>query len=801
MKIDSKINLGLTAVYIWMIIIGVLAVFYIENEMKNYIGSNLVALAVETADKMDRDIYSLMTSIRGTVYTSLVTLNGIKESNDKMSAIGSEAAIQKYIDEKDKEWISAGKNEITPFMKEIIDNEASGILRRFEGYFEKMRGFNVFGEIFVTNSYGVNAAETGKTSDYRQDDEEWWQVAKKEGIYISDIEYDASSNMHSIAMGAAVKDENSKFLGVLKAVMNLTEAFSIIDGVKDDMRYNSGVIELVDKKGYRWYGVGTSKYLTRGMSGGSTADIVATGKSGFIVERDNDTGRLMLRAFGYSPGFRDYKGLGGAVIIDVDVAEVFSPVAELTRNMIILLIVSLVVIFFIGRLIALTISKPLHRLHKGIEVVSGGNLDYRVGTVASDEVGQLSRAFDYMILKLKATTVSCDELVKEVEERRKVEMELLRLVSIIEHSQDAIIGKTVDGIVFSWNKGAQKIYGYSYDEVKGRSILVVVPPENHDEFNQLMDRVNNGEFIENFETTRIRKDGRKIYVSLTLSPIKSESGDVIGISTIGRDITASRKAQNELRVAYNKLKETQTQLVQASKMASIGMLAGGVAHEVNNPLTGVLNNVQLVKLMVEKGKKASSRELIEIFDAIEESAVRCKKITQSLLSFSRISKGEFKKVSLNEIVDEVLSLIGHEISLENILIKREFAPDIPPVIGDAQLLQQAIFDIINNAEWAIRKNSAKDGGVIDVKTVYDWGHRRAILSISDTGIGIPKENIDRIFEPFFTTKPVGEGTGLGLSIVYNIIKGHNGTIEVESLENRGTMFKITLPVAAEKGEG
>jgi len=254
-----------------------------------------------------------------------------------------------------------------------------------------------------------------------------------------------------------------------------------------------------------------------------------------------------------------------------------------------------------------------------------------------------------------------------------------------------------------------------------------------------------------------------------------------------------KSIEEELKDAYIKLRETQAQLLQTAKMASIGMLAGGVAHEINNPLTGILNNVQLVKMTMEKNRPFDLNEFKEVLDAIEESALRCKKITQSLLSFSRISKGEFKPVSLDEIADEVIGLIGHEISLENIFIKKEFASGIPQVLGDPQLLQQVIFDIVTNAEWAIRKKSAKEGGVIDIETVYDNQKNRVTLSVSDTGIGIPEENLDKVFEPFFTTKPLGEGTGLGLSMAYNIIKEHNGAIEVESRRGRGATFKIILP--------
>jgi two-component system, NtrC family, sensor kinase len=223
------------------------------------------------------------------------------------------------------------------------------------------------------------------------------------------------------------------------------------------------------------------------------------------------------------------------------------------------------------------------------------------------------------------------------------------------------------------------------------------------------------------------------------------------------------------------------------------MLAGGVAHEINNPLTGVLNNVQLVKMMVEQKSNFDIKEFKEIIDVIENSALRCKKITQSLLDFSRSSKGTFQMISLNKIAEDVSILIEHELGLQNITIQKDLEPNLPDISGDPQLLQQVIFDIIANAKWAVQKKSEKEGGTITIKTHYEPKENNVSIFVSDTGIGIPKENLEKIFEPFFTTKNVGEGTGLGLAIVYGIIKAHKGIIKVESESGKGTTFTIVLP--------
>jgi two-component system NtrC family sensor kinase len=212
-------------------------------------------------------------------------------------------------------------------------------------------------------------------------------------------------------------------------------------------------------------------------------------------------------------------------------------------------------------------------------------------------------------------------------------------------------------------------------------------------------------------------------------------------------------------------------------------------------LTGVLNNVQLIKMIVSKKQEFKLEDFLEFLNVIEESAQRCSRITKSLLSFSRASKEISDDISINDIIGKVLVLIEHELGLQNISIIKDLGSGIPFISGEPQLIQQVVFDLIGNAKWAIQNKNLKDGGTITLKTAYDPGNNLVCFSVSDTGIGIPKEHLEKIFEPFFTTKPVGEGTGLGLSIVYNIVKEHNGIIEVDSELGKWTVFKVCLPAA------
>ncbi len=294
------------------------------------------------------------------------------------------------------------------------------------------------------------------------------------------------------------------------------------------------------------------------------------------------------------------------------------------------------------------------------------------------------------------------------------------------------------------------------------------------------------------------KDKLGLDVDVKTKTIVEEKNKLLQVNAeMSRERTAIVNILEDINETNNNLRNTQERLVQTAKMASIGQLAAGLAHEINNPLTGVLNNVQLIKMSMEEdgNSRMSEAELKDIFDVIEESALRCKNITQALLDFSHVSKTFVQGLSLNDTIQKVCNLVGYELKLQNIIIERELDPNLPSIYGNPQLLQQVFMNLITNARWAIRKKDEKKNGKIMVKSGYDSGRQLIYVYFMDNGIGMSEDTQKRIFEPFFTTKDVGEGTGLGLSIIYGIVKEHKGTVEVESKENVGTTFKLYFPLS------
>ena len=236
------------------------------------------------------------------------------------------------------------------------------------------------------------------------------------------------------------------------------------------------------------------------------------------------------------------------------------------------------------------------------------------------------------------------------------------------------------------------------------------------------------------------------------------------------------------------LEEAQNQLVQAEKMSVVGQLVSGVAHELNNPLAGVLGYSQLLLRM------DLSEEVRRGLNKIESEAERCRRIVQNLLIFARKNKPQKRPVDLNSLLESVLELKAYPLKVENIRVERDMEPDLPRPMADASQLQQVVMNIVHNAQQAMSEK--KGSGVLTVRTRHTDGRIR--LEIGDTGPGIAPENLTRIFDPFFTTKEVGQGTGLGLSICYGIIQEHRGRIWAESRLGEGSTFYMEIPVQGEE---
>ncbi|MDX1403716.1 MAG: ATP-binding protein [Woeseiaceae bacterium] len=258
--------------------------------------------------------------------------------------------------------------------------------------------------------------------------------------------------------------------------------------------------------------------------------------------------------------------------------------------------------------------------------------------------------------------------------------------------------------------------------------------------------------------------------------------DIESRDEIGQLSNSFNEMAHELKEREHSLQTAQLALVQSEKMAAVGTLSAGLAHEVKNPLSAVLGYAQLSKRKLEQPDIVRQH-----LDTIENETRRCNEIISNLMQFSRQEKAEFTDVSVNEVVEKSIGIVDHQLGLNNVQVNMSLATDIPPIIGNPNQLQQVLMNLAINAQQAM----APDGGTVDIVTSCDA--HKVYISVSDTGPGIDEEVAQKIFEPFYTTKAAGEGTGLGLSVTYGIIQDHKGDIRVERAESGGARFVIELP--------
>jgi PAS domain S-box-containing protein len=401
-------------------------------------------------------------------------------------------------------------------------------------------------------------------------------------------------------------------------------------------------------------------------------------------------------------------------------------------------------------------------------------LSARAGEESSVE-GLQAGADDYLVKPFTARELLariCSHLATS-RIRKEQMMASQRLAAIVESADDAIISKDLNGIVTSWNRAAERMFGYSAEEMIGRSITVIIPPELQADEPRILKTIARGERIDHFETARVGKNGQRIEVSLTVSPMKDESGRIVGAAKIARDITRRKKAERALRMS--------------ERLASVGRLAATIAHEINNPLEAVTNLVYLAK------ERADGKEVRDFLGAAEEELARISHLTKQSLGFYRETK-EAAPIRIGPILDELLPVFAARARNKAVDIRKEIRND-PEVHAVADEIRHLITNLLSNSIDAVSR-----GGTIRVRVsrATEWsgnGRTGARFTVADSGQGIPQAMRSELFEPFFTTKK-DVGTGLGLWLCKGIVERHEGSIRVKSSTapgNSWTVFSVFLP--------
>lgn len=353
----------------------------------------------------------------------------------------------------------------------------------------------------------------------------------------------------------------------------------------------------------------------------------------------------------------------------------------------------------------------------------------------------------------------------------QLEATKLRYRDIIEHSADAILSLDNDMIITSWNSGAEAMLGWDREDIIGKHIRVLIPEDLIDQ--QELECIDFGMryrgYVHNYETERLTADGDKVLVALTESFIRDEQDEIVGRSQILRDLTDV------------KLREEQIQ--QSERLATVGHMAAGVAHEVGNPLTAISSLVQVCQ------RKTDDPFIQDQLKKVRDHIQRINKIVRDLVDFSRPSSMQKERVQINEVIKSAVGLLQHDARCRDVDFRLNLSGALPRISCVPDQVHQVLVNLLLNAVDAMK-------GMEDQRIVISTERRsdRIVLTVHDVGKGIKEEDKSRIFEPFFTTKDVGSGTGLGLSVSHGIISKMNGTVNVDSEPGEGTTFIIHLPI-------
>lgn len=352
------------------------------------------------------------------------------------------------------------------------------------------------------------------------------------------------------------------------------------------------------------------------------------------------------------------------------------------------------------------------------------------------------------------------------------------LASIVESSQDAVIGKNLDGLVTSWNKAAEEIFGYQAREILGQPVVVLFPPELAAEEPMILDLVRRGERIEHYETVRVAKDGRRIDVSLTVSPIRDATGRVVGASKIARDIT-------EQRALRTRLAEVQNQLLHVSRLNDMGQLASAFAHELNQPLSAISAYIGGTRRLIETG---DTERAIEGCDKAVAQVARAGEVIRRLREF--VGKGDNRRnlEDLGQAIEEAVALVLVGAQREGLVTDLRLADDARAAFIDKVQTQQVLVNLFRNAVEAMAGAERRQLTV----TTRRRGDEIEV-EVADSGPGLSEAVQATLFQPFTTTK--ANGMGVGLSLCRNIVETQGGEISARNTASGGAVFTFTVPAA------
>jgi len=642
-------------------------------------------------------------------------------------------------------------------------------------------------ETFIIDKNGVVIASSDPSREGTNESENSYFTEGRKGVFIQNMLLSGTTGMVTYAVAAPVTGEQQKFLGISVLRYEPSKLYAITES--DDGLGETEESFLINRDGFFLTPpqfLGPSAVLTE-RAGAENISVCFSGTDypeiGEVLDYRNVE---IISSRQYIPE-TDW-----CLITKIDQTELLKPVNQFLVALGGALVASFLAFVIAAYFIARKITNPIQTLKEGVSAIGRGEFDFKAEVTSNDELGELGRAFNTMATAVKESRKEIDAKVKEQTEKIRANAEMLekqqratlniledvsaerekseRLAAIVRNADEAIIGKTADGTITSWNRGAENLFGYAADEAIGKSIRIIVPKDKLKEGDQIIKSIGRGEEVKHLQTVRIRKDGSTVDVSLSLSPIKNPAGDIIGISTIAIDTT----------------KETQ---IDRAKTEFVSL----ASHQLRTPISAVNWYAEML-LAGDLGKLTDKQK--QFIEEIYHGNQRMVELVNALLNASRIELGTFiiepKPTDIAELARNVLKELEHDIQKKKLVVTKRFDAKLPLINVDPQLMRMVIQNLLSNAvKYTLDKGS--------ITCSIEKNGQNFTITVADTGCGIPKNQQDKIFTKLFRAENAREkdadGTGLGLYIVKSIVDNASGTIAFTSEENKGSTFSVTFPLS------
>jgi PAS domain S-box-containing protein len=735
----------------------ILTYFTERRALHETIGVNFREKAVEAARRVEIQVTGGINEAQQLATTPFLR-TAVTEANRSYEG-KDQRYIKSMIQDWQKQWRRRRKsNEFPVFINRIVTNY---LIR-----WHDIRRADYLG-ILVTDNQGALVVGSIPQAEYFHGKSAWWQAAFNEGRgseYVSEFYFDPSYGTHVLTVAVPILDDQQrKVVGVVSVLLKRDSLFRAISEVTIGA---TGHAMLMSSDGAPLI-CPVLAPEEHAVTPALIAQFAPMQAGWAIADDDAHGGRNSLVGFApvrlsdhLAPG-----SLGGkrwVTFVRQNPAETYTTLDQLLVKVLAYGLVVFAVLVATGAWVARRIAKPIAELQEGARRIGSGSLDHQLTLKTGDELERLAEAFNGMAGNLKQSFSQLEQRSKEIEATKRY------LEDLLENANDVIYTLDTEQR-FTYVNGKVSGWGYQKEDLIGRPYLSLLSKRHRGR--RLKSTLDIGA-KQVYEVEVLCKTGETRTVTVSVSPLCDVQGRIHGVLGIARDITETKQLEQQIR--------------SSEKLASVGKLAAGVAHEINNPLGGILNCIYNFR----KGALSPARQE-EYLASIEDGLRRVQKIVRQLLDFSQQHEPEFSPSNINDVVERVLVLTEHALAAKKIGLDKQLQRDLPALMVDRHMMEQVLMNLVLNAVQAI-----KDGGAITIRTRARNGDCE--VTVEDTGCGIPAHVLPHIFDPFFTTKGTGEGTGLGLSVSLGIVERHGGRIYVESEVGKGSVFTVCLPLSNEQ---